>query len=373
MSFGLTNAPATFSRLMNYIFMEYLDKFVVVYLDDIFIYSKNDEEHAEHLRLILTKLREHKLYAKYSKCEFWLPEVTYLGHVISKDGIAVTPERIQAILDWIPPKTVKQVRSFLGLASYCRRFVENFSKIARPLTNLLHKGVKFEWTDKCQESIQALKDKLTSPPVLAPLDTQKDFVIYCDASRQGLGCVLMQECKVIAYGSRQLRAHEENYPAHDLELAAVIYALQLWRHYLVGHRCEIYTDHQSLKYLFTQPDLNLRQQRWLETIADYNMGISYTLGKANVMADALSRKAYCSELEVQVEHPRLYEELRKLNLDIVPQGYVNSLVVEVDLDKDIKFIQKADSDVEKMKRYLTTGRPSDYRLADDQALYFKNR
>src|SRR3954467_8801302 len=165
MSFGLTNAPDTFSRLMNSIFMEYLDKFVVVYLDDILIYSKNEEEHFEHLCLILEKLREHKLYAKYSKCEFWLPEVTYLGHVISKDGLAVNPERIQAILDWTPPKTIKQVRSFLGLASYFRHFVENFSKIARPLTNLLHKGVKFEWTDKCQESFQALKDKLTSPPV----------------------------------------------------------------------------------------------------------------------------------------------------------------------------------------------------------------
>ena len=169
------------------------------------------------------------------------------------------------------------------------------------MTNLLHKGVKFEWTDKCQESFQALKDKLTSAPVLAPPDTRKDFVIYCDASRQGLGCVLLQECRVIAYGSRQLRPHEENYPTHDLELAAVIYALKLWRHYLLGNRCEIYTDHQSLKYLFTQPDLNLRQQRWLETIADYNMDISYTPGKANVMADALSRKAYCCELEVQLQ------------------------------------------------------------------------
>src|SRR4051794_5360295 len=173
MSFCLTNAPATFSRLMNYIFMEYLNKFVVVYLDDILVYSKNKEEHAEHLCLILAKLREHKLYAKYSKCEFWLPEVIYLGHVISKDGVVVTPERIQAILDLTPPKTVKQVRRFLGLASYCRRFVEKISKIARPMTNLLHKGVKFEWTDKCQESFQALKDKLTSPPVLAPPDTQK--------------------------------------------------------------------------------------------------------------------------------------------------------------------------------------------------------
>src|SRR3954466_14952205 len=235
MSFGLTNAPATFSRLMNYIFMEYLDKFVVVYLDDILIYSKNEEEHAKHLRLILAKLREHKLYAKYSKCEFWLPKVTYLGHVISKDGIAVTPECIQAILDWTPPKNVKQVTSFLGLASYCRRFVENFSKTARPLTNLLHKGVKFQWTDKCQERFQALKDKLTPTPVLAPPDTKKDFVIYCNASRQGLGCVLMQERRVIAYASRQLRPHEENYPVHDLELAAVIHALKQWRHYLLGN------------------------------------------------------------------------------------------------------------------------------------------
>ena len=204
---------------------------------------------------------------------------------------------------------VKQVRSFLGLASYCRRFVENFSKIAKPLTNLLHKGVKFEWTDKCQESFQTLKDKLTTAPVLAPPDTRKDFVIYCDASRQGLGCVLMQERRVISYGSRQLLSHEENYPTHDLELAAVIYALKLWRHYLLGNRCEIYTDHQSLKYLFTQPDLNLRQQRWLEKIADYDLGISYTPGKANVVADALSRKAYCSELEVQIQQPPLYAKL----------------------------------------------------------------
>src|SRR3989337_2454421 len=292
--------------------MDYLDKFVVVYLDDILVYSKNKEEHAEHLRLVLERLQEHKLYAKYSKCEFWLSEVTYLGHVISKDGIAVNPERVQAILDWTPPKNVKQVRSFLGLASYCRRFVEKFSKIAKPLTNLLHKGVKFEWTDKCQESCQTLKDKLTSAPVLAPPDSRKDFMIYCDASRQGLGCVLMQERKVIAYGSHQLRPHEDKYPMHDLELAIVIYALKLWRHYLLGNRWEIYTDHQSLKYLYTQPDLNLRQQRWLEKIADYDMNISYTPGKANVMADALSRKAYCSNLMVQEAQPMLHEELRKL-------------------------------------------------------------
>src|SRR4051812_9375172 len=157
MSFGLTNAPATFSRLMNSIFMEYLDKFVVVHLDDILIYSKNEEEHAKHLRLVLMKLREHRLYAKFSKCEFWLPEVTYLGHVISAKG----PERVQAVLDWTPPESVEQVRSFLGLASYCRRFIENFSKVTKPLTELLKKDRKFQWTKKCEESFQELKRRLT--------------------------------------------------------------------------------------------------------------------------------------------------------------------------------------------------------------------
>ena len=299
MSFGLTNAPATFSRLMNSIFMEYLDKFVVVYLDDILIYSKNEEEHVEHLRLVLMKLREHHLYAKFSKCEFWLPEVTYLGHVISAKGIVVNPERVQAVLDWTPPESVKQVRSFLGLASYCRRFVENFSKIAKPLTELLKKDKKFEWTPRCQESFQELKRRLTTAPVLVPPDFSKDFIIYCDASRQGLGCILMQDRHVIAYASRQLRPHEENYPTHDLELAAVVYALLTWRHYLLGNRCEIYTDPKSLKYIFTQPDLNLGQRRWVELITDYDLGITYTMGKANVMEDALSRQSYCNNLMLQ--------------------------------------------------------------------------
>jgi ribonuclease HI len=299
--------------------------------------------------------------------------VTYLGHVISKNGIVVNPERVQAILDWTPPKNVKQVRSFLGLASYRCRFVENFSKIAKPLTDLLHKGVKFEWTEKCQESFQTLKDKLTSAPVLAPPDSQKDFMIYCDASHQGLGCVLMQERKVIAYASRQLRPHEENYTVHDLELSAVIYALKLWRHYLLGNRCEIYTDHQSLKYLYTQLDLNLHQQRWLETFADYDMNISYTPGKANVMADALSRKAYSNNLMVQETQPLLHEELRKLNLHIVPHGYLNTLVVEPDLEHNIKTTQRYDSEVERIKGYLKRGKPLEFHLDDDGILFFQHR
>jgi hypothetical protein len=195
-SFGLTNAPTTFSRLMNLVFMEYLDKFVVVCLDDILVYSKTNEEHSEHLRLTLSKLREHCLYAKFSKCEFWLPEVTYIGHVISAKGIAVNPKTVKSIVEWIPPKNVKQVRSFLGLASYCRRFVESFSKIAKPLTDLLKKDKKFLWNPKCQESFELLKQKLTSTPVLVPPDTSKPFQIFWDASLQGLGAVSCKNAKL---------------------------------------------------------------------------------------------------------------------------------------------------------------------------------
>ncbi len=254
--------------------------------------------------------------------------MTYLGHVISGKGIAVNPERVQAVLDWTQPESVKQVRSFLGLASYCRRFVENFSKVAKPLTELVKKDKKFKWTPQCEHSFQELKRRLSSAPVLLPPDFSKDFVIYCDASRQGLGCILMQDRHVIAYASRQLRPHEDNYPTHDLELAAVVHALKTWRHYLLGNRCEIFTDHQSLKYIFTQSDLNLRQRRWVELISDYDLGITYTPGKANVMADALSRKSYCNNLMLQQGQPLLHEDFRKLNLRIVPQGFLSTLVAK---------------------------------------------
>jgi ribonuclease HI len=164
------------------------------------------------------------------------------------------------------------------------------------MTQLLKKEEKFIWTSQCEDAFQFLKKKLVSAPVLVLPNIHKDFLVYCDASRQGLGCVLMQDGHVVAYASRQLRPHEGNYPTHDLELAAVVHALKIWRHYLIGNRCEVYTDHKSLKYIFTQPDLNLRQRRWLELIKDYDVGIRYHPGKANVVADALSRKSYCNAI-----------------------------------------------------------------------------
>ncbi|MDN4191041.1 hypothetical protein DDA71_12030, partial [Bifidobacterium longum subsp. longum] len=291
MPFGLTNAPAAFMDLMNRVFQPYLDQFVVVFIDDILVYSRNRNEHEEHLRVVLQILRERKLYAKFSKCEFWLDRVGFLGHVISGDGVSVDPTKIEAILNWNRPTSVSEVRSFLGLAGYYRRFVEGFSLIAAPLTRLTRKSVKFEWTDEYEQSFQELKKRLTTAPVLVIPSTDEGFVIYSDASHQGLGCVLMQNGRVVAYASRQLRNHEKNYPTHDLELAAVVFALKLWRHYLYGAKCEIYTDHKSLKHLFTQKELNLRQRRRMELIKDYDCTINYHPGKANVVADALSRKS----------------------------------------------------------------------------------
>ncbi|WOG95250.1 hypothetical protein DCAR_0414562 [Daucus carota subsp. sativus] len=258
MSFGLTNAPAAFMDLMNRVFKKYLDKFVIVFIDDILIYSKTE------------------LYAKFSKCEFWLKKVQFLGHVVSSEGINVDPEKIEAVMNWERLKTPTEVRSFLGLAGYYRRFVQDFSKIVVPLTKLTRKNEKFVWTDKCEESFQELKKRLP---------------------------------------------HEQKYPTHDLELAAIVFALKIWRHYLYGEKCEIYTDHKSLKYIFTKKELNMRQRRWLELINDYDCKINYHPGKANVVVDALSQK---ERLNMLTSSKELVEEFEKLELEVrIPESQDN--------------------------------------------------
>jgi hypothetical protein len=202
MSFGLTNALSYFMYLMNKVFMEYLDKFVVVFIDDILIFSKNEEEHDEHLRLVLQKLRENQLYAKLNKCEFWLKEVSFLGHIISEGGISVDRSKVKDVLSWNTPQNVSDIKSFLGLVGYYRRFIEGFSKISKPMIELLGKGNTFEWTPRRETSFQELKKRLTTTPVLTMPDMERPFSIYCDASGQGLGCVLMQDGHVVAYASR---------------------------------------------------------------------------------------------------------------------------------------------------------------------------
>ncbi|GJX43895.1 putative reverse transcriptase domain-containing protein [Tanacetum coccineum] len=298
MPFGLTNAPAVFMDLMNRVCKPFLDKFVIVFIDDILIYSKNKKEHEEHLKAVLELLKKEKLYAKFSKCKFWIPKVQFLGHVIDSQGIHVDPAKIESIKDWESPKTPTEIRQFLGLAGYYQRFIEGFSKIAKSMTKLTQKGVKFDWGDKQEAAFQLLKQKLCSAPILALPEGSEDFVVYCDASHKGLGVVLMQREKVISYASHQLKIHEKNYTTHDLELGSVVFSLKLWRNYLTN-LVNKFTDHKSLQHILNQKELNMRQRRWLELLSDYDCEIRYHPGKANVVADALSRKERSKPLRVR--------------------------------------------------------------------------
>ncbi|GKE04103.1 putative reverse transcriptase domain-containing protein [Tanacetum coccineum] len=227
MPFGLTNAPAVFMDLMNRVCKSYLDKFVIVFINDILVYSKDEEEHGKHLKIILELLKKERLYVKFSKCDFWLDSVQFLGHVIDRNGVHVDPAKIEAIRNWVAPTTPTEVRKFLGLVGYYQRFIEGFFMISKPLTKLTQKDKKYEWGREEEEAFQTLKQKLCSAPILALPEGTEYFMVYCDASRKGYGAVLMQREKVIAYASRQLKNHEENYTTHDLELGAVVFALRL--------------------------------------------------------------------------------------------------------------------------------------------------
>jgi len=345
MPFGLTNAPSVFMDLMNRVFNEYLDSFVVVFIDDILVYSTNHVEHEVHLKTVMEKLRENKLFAKLKKCDFWLEEVSFLGHVVNKNGLAVDPAKVQAVVEWEQPTSVREIRSFLGLAGYYRRFIEGFSSLSGPLTTLTKKNTPFVWSDKCEASFQELKRRLVTAPVLTLPMESVGYVVYTDASKKGLGCVLMQHGRVVAYASRQLKEHEKNYPTHDLELVAIVYALKIWRHYLYGEECEIHTDHQSLKYIFTQRDLNMRQRRWLEVLKDYDSKMFYHPAKANVVADALSRKSRDDETNPEELIDQLSQQFAIIQIDKVMTGgspIMAALVVHpLSLDR-IRYAQEND-------------------------------
>ncbi|WVZ49541.1 hypothetical protein U9M48_000889 [Paspalum notatum var. saurae] len=327
MSFGLTNAPAFFMYMMNSVFMNELDKFVVVFIDDILVYSKSEEEHEEHLRTVLTRLREHQLYAKFSKSTFWLREVSFLGHILSEKGVAVDPSKVEDYL----------------------------------------------WDPKCEEAFTSLKKSLTSAPALAQPDVTKPFDVYCDASGNGLGCVLMQEGRVIAYASRQLRKHEVNYATHDLELAAVVHALKIWRHYLLGNTCHIYTDHKSLKYILMQPELNMRQRRWLELIKDYDLEIHYHPGKANVVADAQSRRAHCHVLEVRPTARVICCEIDGIEVIIEQMAELYSLIIEPTIREQIVAAQKQDKSMAYIREGIAEEKRACFTLDDQGVLWFKGR
>ncbi|GJR28492.1 hypothetical protein Tco_1104724 [Tanacetum coccineum] len=309
MPFGLTNAPAVFMDLMNRVCRPYLDKFVIVFIDDILIYSKTREEHVEHLRLVLGLLKKEKLYAKFSKCEFWLREVQFLGHVINGNRIHVDPSKIEAVKNWKAPRTPTEVRSFLGLAGYYRRFIENFYKIAKSLTILTQKCKTFDWGKEQELAFQTLKDKLCNAPVLALPDGAEDFVVYCDASCIRLGCVLIKRGKVIAYASRQLKIHKENCTTHDLELGAVVFALKIWRHYLYGTN---------------------------SLFSDYDCEIRYHPGKANVVADALSRKERVKPKRVRAMNMTLQSSIKDRILAAQKEAMDESTGLQKGLDEMIE-------------------------------------
>jgi hypothetical protein len=266
--FGLTNAPASFMGHMNRLLRDLLDKYVVIFIDDILIYSKTPEEHDQHLREVLRRLRDNHFYCKQSKCELWKSEVTFLGHIISSAGVRMEQAKVNAVKDWPTPKDVSEVRSFLGLAGYYRCFVRRFAHIAAPLTNLLKKGAPFEWKLEQQRSFSSLKEALTIAPILQPYDPDLPCTIDIDASNFAIGAVLQQDfgrgLQPVAYESRKLKRAERNYCAHDREQLAIVHATKVWRYYLLEKHVTIRTHHRPLLHDLHIENMKSRHHRWEE-------------------------------------------------------------------------------------------------------------
>jgi hypothetical protein len=300
MPFGLKNAPPTFQRMMNEILREWLDDFVVVYIDDIMIYSKTFEEHLKHIEKILKKLKEVNLMLKLKKCKWCEQNIEFLGHIVGKEGLKPDPRKIEKVKQIKEPTTVTEVRSFLGLVGYYRRFIEDFSKIARPLHELTKKNVKFKWEEKHQKAFEKLKEKLIEYPILGFPDYEKEFVLMTDASKEGLGAILSQKNNegkeiVIAYGSKSLLPAEKNYPITDMECLAIVWGIKHFHEYLIGRKFKIITDHSALVTLQTAKIPKGRRGKWMMELQQYDFKIEHRPGKSNGNADALSRLKYKKE------------------------------------------------------------------------------
>src|ERR1700712_2354959 len=297
MPFGLANAPASFQAMINAILRDLIDAGVVAYIDDILIYSKTEEEHIALVQEVLRRLSDNNLAIEPEKCDWHVSRVDYLGYVISEDGIEMSDEKVQSVRDWEAPKSVKDIQSFLGFANFYRRFIEGYSKLTRPLTDLTKKSEKFVWSDECQRVFQELKDRFTSAPILRHFDPVLPTIVECDASDFAIGAVLSQKTEVrlhpITFHSRKLNKHEINYDIHDKEMLAIVSAFKTWRRYLEGasHTVSIYTDHDNLNWFAQGKPLNRRQARWALELDGFDFVVIHRPGAANGKADALSRRS----------------------------------------------------------------------------------
>ena len=289
MPFGLTNAPSTFQATMNRLFLPYLRKFVIVFFDDILVYSTTLTTHLEHLECVFACLQAHKFYVKRSKCVFGAATVEYLGHIISGRGVEMDPKKVAAVREWPVPKSQRQVRGFLGLAGYYRRFVQGYAAMVSPLTDLLRKD-GFKWEERETTAFEALKQQLCTAPILSLPDFEETFVVETDASSEGIGAVLMQNNRPICYFSRKLGPRMRVAATYQKELFAIVEAVYKWRQYLLGRRFIIRTDHQSLKELMQQVILAPIQQKYVRKLMGFDFVIEYKLGALNQVADALSRE-----------------------------------------------------------------------------------
>ncbi|GJY83879.1 retrotransposon-related protein [Tanacetum coccineum] len=332
MPFGLTNAPSTFQSLMNQVFKPFLRKFTLVFFDDILVYSTSVEEHLLHLRSILTVMRENTLFAKQSKCVFGTSQVEYLGHIISDLGVATDPAKIAAMMDWPTPSNIKQLRGFMGLTGYYRRFVRNYAQIAQPLIALMKKNA-FQWSPQAELAFQALKKAMTQAPVLQLPNFNVPFVVETDASGIGIGAVLQQNGHPVAYLSKTLAPKHHSLSAYEKELLAVIMALDRWRGYLLDRHFQIKTDHFSLKYFLDQRITTPFQSKWLPKLLGYDYEILYKKGKENQAADALSRTAHGGELSTMVVSTIFSGLMEEVHKSCEEDNHLQKIVKKIEEEK----------------------------------------
>ncbi|PIK34749.1 hypothetical protein BSL78_28428 [Apostichopus japonicus] len=396
MPFGLCNAPATFQRLMERVLAGLQWDVAVLYIDDIIVHGRTFEEHIERLSSVLQRLREANLTLKTKKCCLFQSKVEFLGHVVSGEGISPNPRKVKDVAEWVTPSTLTDLRSFLGLATYYRRFIEGFASIARPLHALTEKGKQFKWSDDCAEAFATLKNKLTSSPILAYPYDKDPFVLDTDASQFGIGAVLSQKQSgqelVISYGSRLLTKRERNYCTTRKELLAVVYFVRYFRHYLLGKPFLLRTDHGSLRWLFSFKEPEGQVARWIESLAPYEFKIEHRPGTKHLNADALSRKpcAQCglssstdpgkNELSVKADveavtpHPENDGDTEKLprisDVDHVPNSATDSMTIPTWSKEHLRKEQLKDRELKMFIEILESGRtrPSWEEISSEDAV-----